>query len=423
MDTKALIEKRKTLSEQGKALLDRAAREKRALNAEEQSSFDKMHEEIMSLKGTIDRSAAQEAEEREQDQAREAEERRLAESRGRQTQTSIVAPTAEEDRREGFRAWALGGHRKHVSDAQLEAARRAGIDPNQRELEVRALNSTTATQGLNVIPDEMMRAFWDVQKWFGSVRSLATGIRTATGASLPIPKGDDTANTGAIVADSGAVVTTVDPSFGQVVLGAYKFSSKAVIVSVELLQDANINVAQYLGQKLGQRIGRAQNTYFTTGTGTGEPNGVQVAAALGKTAAATNAITFDEVIDLMHSVDIAYRAGASFMVHDTVAAYLRKLKDSQNRYLWEMSLQAGQPDRIFGKPVAINNDMDSAFSTNKRLVLFGDFSAYHVRDAGDVVIARGDELFLLNHQVVFVAFQRSDGNLIDTTAVKYLRTA
>ena len=125
----------------------------------------------------------------------------------------------------------------------------------------------------------------------------------------------------------------------------------------------------------------------------------------------------------MHSVDVAYRPNAGFMVHDTIAAYLRKLKDSQNRYLWEMSLQAGLPDRIFGKPVYINNDMDSALTTAKRLLLFGDFSYYQVRDAGQVVIARADELRLLNHQVVFVAFQRSDGRLPDTTAIKYLRLA
>lgn len=426
MTTKELLQKRVELNEKSKGLLDRATREKRNLSAEEQQEFDGLHTEIQALKAEADRRGVQEAEERELAAAREAEERRereLAQSRGRKTETSIVAPTREQDMREAFRCWALGGHRKYVTQEMREAAERLGIDPQSNGLEMRALNSVTATQGQNTIPDEMMQAFWDVQKWFGSVRSASTLIRTATGAPMPIPRGDDTANTGEIIDDSGAVTTTIDPSFGQVVLDAYKFSSRAVIVSVELLQDSNINVAAYLGRKLGERIGRAQQTFFTTGTGTGEPNGVQVAAALGKTAAATNAITWDEVIDLQHAVDVAYRGNASFMVHDTIAAYLRKLKDSQNRYLWEMSLQVGQPDRIFGKPVLINNDMDSTLVTNKRLVLFGDFSAYYVRDAGAVEVFRGDELFLLNHQVVFVAFQRSDGDLIDSTAVKYLRTA
>src|SRR6185295_6960804 len=114
------------------------------------------------------------------------------------------------------------------------------------------------------------------------------------------------------------------------------------------------------------------------------------------------------VIDLFHSVDPAYRnkPTSGFMMHDTTAAFLRKLKDSQNRYLWEMSLQAGLPDRAFGQPVYINNDQDSAFSTNKRLVLYGDFSAYAIRDAGPVTLYRADELRILNRQVVFLPIQR-----------------
>jgi HK97 family phage major capsid protein len=232
-------------------------------------------------------------------------------------------------------------------------------------------------------------------------------------------------NSGEIVADGGAITTTVDPTFGVMTLGSFKYSSKAVIVPWELLQDSSINLPQYLGNKLGERVARKQNTDFTAGAGTTLPFGVQVQAALGKTAAATNAITFDEVIDLYHSVDVAYRSRPNFrfMVHDNTAAYLRKLKDSQNRYLWEMSLQAGQPDRMFGHEVVINNDMDSAFTTNKRLVLAGDFGAYHVRDAGAVTIMRADELRMLNGQVVFLAWQRSDGNLAEANAVRYLRTA
>lgn len=88
-----------------------------------------------------------------------------------------------------------------------------------------------------------------------------------------------------------------------------------------------------------------------------------------------------------------------------------------------MSLVAGQPDTMFGVPVIVNNDMDSAFTTNKRLVLAGDFGAYFVRDAGPIQILRADELRMLNGQVVFLAWQRSDGNLAEANAVRYLRTA
>ena len=88
-----------------------------------------------------------------------------------------------------------------------------------------------------------------------------------------------------------------------------------------------------------------------------------------------------------------------------------------------MSVQAGQPDRIYGYPVVVNNDMSSTFSTSQKLVLFGDLAAYHVQNAGAPTFIRADELRVLNLQCVFLAWQRSDGDLVDTSAVKYLVTS
>lgn len=415
MDKDRLITERVELHEKSKGLLDRAEAEKRELTAEENEEFNRMHARSEELRQAIERVVQVEAEER----ALEG----LAESRGRRTEDRLIeTPDADIDRHLAFNAWALGGGatQRHITPEMRAACARLDFNFRDPGIELRALNSVTATQGQAAIPDEMMRALIDVQKWFGSVRGSATVIPTATGAPLPIPKGDDTANTGEIIADSGAVTTTADPAFAQVVLNSYKFSSKAVLISVELLQDAAINLAVYLGRKLGQRIGRIQNTKFTVGTGSSEPKGIVVASAAGKTAAATNSFTFDEIIDLEHSVDPAYRVGASFAMHDTIAAYVRKLKDSQNRYLWEVSTIAGQPDRLDGYPVLINNDMSSTLGTGEKLMLFGDMGAYHIRDAGPVEAIRADELFVLNHQVAFLAFQRSDGDLPDTTAVKHL---
>jgi HK97 family phage major capsid protein len=412
MDTKALIGERVKCYEDAKVILDRAAREGRTMTAAEQQTFDRLHARIDEIRCTVDRGDLQ-----------EAETRWLSTSRGRKAGLGVVEGTYDSDAALAFRAWACGP--AGATDEMRAAADRLGLNIHAAELETRALSSVTATQGQASIPDEMMKAFSETLKWYGRVREVSTVYNTTTGAPLPIPTVDDTSNTGEIVADGGAITTTADPTFGVVTLGAFKYSSKAVIVPWELLQDSSINLPIYLGGALGTRIGRKQNNDFTVGAGTTLPFGVQVQASLGKTAAATNAITWDEVIDLYHAVDPAYRnkPNSGFMMADSTAQFLRKLKDSQNRYLWEMSLQVGQPDRAFGQPVFINNDQDSAFSTNKRLVLYGDFSQYTIRDAGRVQIYRADELRILNGQVVFLAIQRSDGNLVQTSAVKYLRTA
>jgi HK97 family phage major capsid protein len=430
-----LIEERNKLYEDNKTLLDKAESEKRTLTAEEKVEFDKRDARIVEIKDTTDRAA------------RMAEEQAYqAESRGRKTAQNVIAeggqvdedPATSEDYRRGLRAWMLGGDPQFgVTPDDVAAARRAGMDPAQRQLDLGAINARvmqkralsigTTTAGGNIVVDELTRNFWDAQKWFGSMRQVSTIWKTSTGAPLPIPSGDDTANVGEIIGEGSAVTTTADPLFNTLTLGAFKYSSKAVIVSVELLQDAGafINLPAWLGQKLGERIGRIQNTHFSVGAGTTLPFGVATRASLGKTAAVTNAITFDELIDLEMSVDRAYRdaPGAGFMMNDVTGAMLRKVKDSNNQYLWQMSAQEGTPDRIFGRPVYINGDLDGPTATALRPVLYGDFRNYIIRDSTEVIFIRSDELRVLNHQVVFLAFQRSDGNLPNTASIKYLRMA
>jgi HK97 family phage major capsid protein len=125
------------------------------------------------------------------------------------------------------------------------------------------------------------------------------------------------------------------------------------------------------------------------------------------------------------AVDPAYVAKPPFavMMAPSTATLLRKSKDSQNRYLWEMSLQAPGAEMLFGHRVILNGDMEGPTATNKRVVLAGDFSAYYIDDAGPTVFIRDDSVRVLNHQSVFPAMKRSDGALTNTAAVKYLRTA
>lgn len=422
MNVREMMARRGVVGEQARAVLSAARAQNRGLTHTEQAEFDKLMSESESLSATIERE--------ERADSLDAE---LRQSAGRRTE-SILSSGDRVSRDQAdlaVRAWALGSK---ATTTMRDAAARYGIDVNNPELELRALSEGTTSAGGYSVGNEAIRAFETAEKFFGPVRRVARVIETTTGAQMPCPTVDDTSNTGEIVGEGSGITTTADPLFGQTVLKPFKYSSKAVIVSMELLQDSAIPLAEVLFEELGKRIGRKQNTDFTAGAGTTLPFGIQVQASLGKTAAATNAITWDEVLDLQASVDPAYanRPGTGFMLHQSTANYLRKLKDSQNRYLWEMSLQGPSPaqnnndgvaGRIAGWPVWINNDLDSAFSTNKRLVLFGHFPSYWIQDAGGPIFRRADELRLLTGEVVFVAFRRTDGALVNTAAVKYLRTA
>lgn len=133
-------------------------------------------------------------------------------------------------------------------------------------------------------------------------------------------------------------------------------------------------------------------------------------------------VTADEVIDLVYSLKRPYRKNAVFLANDVCVAELRKLKDSTGQYLWQPSLQAGEPDRVLGYKV-----YTSAYfpvpAPGKAAVAFGDFSYYNIGDRGSRSIAELKELFAENGMVGFVAKERVDGKLVLPEAVKLLKMA
>jgi HK97 family phage major capsid protein len=175
------------------------------------------------------------------------------------------------------------------------------------------------------------------------------------------------------------------------------------------------------------RFGRALNTACTTDDGSSKPQGVVTASTLGKTAASATAITFSEILDLIHSIDPAYRASQRFglMFHDATLAYLKKLSigSSDARPLWQPSFVEGAPDKIDGYRYWINQDMDSSINAASKLILAGDFNKYVIRLVQDLQYARLDELFSMNGLVGFQGYMSFDGELMNTSAIKHLITA
>jgi HK97 family phage major capsid protein len=238
---------------------------------------------------------------------------------------------------------------------------------------------------------------------------------------------DDTAKVAAAQTE-GATLTddgSEDAVFAQRQLDSFSASTEWVRVSYELANDSIFNMEQLLGDLLGERLGRRANAWLTTGTGSGQPNGIVTAATLGVTAASATAVTSDEIMGLLHSVDPAYRASPKcrWMFHDNILLAIRRLKDGQGNYLWQMGdVRNGEPDRLLGKPYSINQDMAGTQATTARIIAFGDFGKYFVRKVGAPLIgAIQDKDFWPGFGIA--GYIRLDGELADTAAVKYLRNA
>jgi HK97 family phage major capsid protein len=313
---------------------------------------------------------------------------------------------------------ALNRHDRAILEARYVTDPRMG--PELTSLGIRGAQSVGAgSAGGFMVPDDVMLSIVEAMKSFGGMRAVSTTVPTATGADLPIPTDNDTSVVGEIITEN-STHNDGDITFGQVVLQSFLYSSKVVKISRQLLQDARLDLAQYIGRKLGQRIGRIQNTHFTTGDGSSKPRGIVPASVLGVTASGPTDITYDELVDLQHSVDPAYQANASWMMNFTTLGLVRKLKDSANMPVWA-PMANGTPDTILGRPYTINQDMPAA-TTGLKSVLYGDFSNYHIRDAGNVILLRLEERYADALQVGFIGFLRSDGDLVDagTNPVKFL---
>ena len=280
--------------------------------------------------------------------------------------------------------------------------------------------STSSTAGGYLIAPEYMPELEKSLKDYSGILQACRVIMTSTGANLPWPTSDATSRKAALVAEN-ATSTATDFTFGQKSLDAFMYRDMAA-VSLELLQDSAFDLGAFINMSFAESFGRAYNEHFTVGTGSSQPNGVVTASTLGKTAASATAFTRGEMLDLLHSVDPGYRASRScgFMMNDAILAAIKKLALGSNDAspLWVPSMRDGAPDTIEGFRYWINQDMDSALTTGKKIMLFGDFSKYVVRQVMGMSIRRLEERFIDNGQVGFIAFACDDGELVNTSAVQ-----
>ena len=290
--------------------------------------------------------------------------------------------------------------------------------------------STTSAAGGYTIPTELHSEVIKSMLAWGPMYNddICTVINTTGGGAITIPTVNDTAKVvvqhvqgTALTNDGGA-----DVVFGEKTLNAHAYNTEFLNISKELLDDSVIAVESFIGSLLGERLGRRANLELTTGDGTGDPNGVVTASTSGKVAASTTAITWDEIMDLQHSVDPAYRMSPKtrFMFNDATLAAVRKLKDGNGNYLWQMGdVKSGTPGTFNGQNYSVNQAIAGlGDGVNSRVMLFGDFGKYMVRKVGAPLIGSvSDSTFFPG--VGVAGYIRLDGELADTAAVKFLALA
>ena len=391
----ALRDKRAKTWEKAKAFLDEKRGEDGILSVEDTATYEKMEAEVVSLGKEIERLERQAS---------------IDAELSRPTTDPITnTPTAPGGEAQTGRAAA------EYRTAFWNAMRtRDGVAPEVRN----ALQIGTDSEGGYLVPDEFERILISALEEENIFRQIATMVETESGErKIPVSASKGEASW----VDEEGVIPESDDKFGQITLGAFKVGTM-IKISEELLNDSVFNLESYITKEFARRIGSKEEEAFFSGNGTGKPTGIlhNSGAGVGLTAAAPNAITFDEVCDLFYSLKAPYRKKAEFILNDSTVKELRKLKDNNGQYLWQPSIKEGTPDTLLNRPLKTSAFMP-AVAASAKAILFGDFSYYWIADRQGRVFKRLNELYATTGQVGFLATQRVDGKLILPEAVKCLK--
>ncbi len=403
MIIRELRQKQTKLSADMRALLDAAQNESRDLTAEELGQFTQMEADYDALGESIAREERQAA--REAALAGTASGGNPAIERGLGgAKPTAVEPNDTDEYRSAMLAYMVNGS---ISPGLI-------LDGGERRaIQGVSLTGTGAT-GAVLAPVALERSLINEITAQNAIRQLADVRSSASDVDIPYVS----TNTTAYLVGEGVAVTASTPAFAKHNMKAYKVGALSYITH-EALQDMFIDMEAWVRDDFAAAFASLEETHFLTGTGSSQPSGVITGASSALTTGSSTAISGDELISLIYAVDAKYRQNGSFVMKDSTVSLLRKLKDGQGQYLWQPSLVAGQPDRLYGYPIYTSSKMEEA-TAGKKSVLFGDFKKFRILDRRGLYFQRLNEIAATTGQVGFLAFRRYDSKLLVSDAIKYI---
>lgn len=400
MDINAMRQERAGLVTQARGILDTAQAEKRELTAEEEQKFDRLMAD---------------ADKRDADIAREEK------LRERERRDAEVEPPARD--RNGPDGGGPDGLAQRAFARYLRDGR-AALSPE----ESRALNMGTDPEGgYLVAPQKFVQEL--IQKVDDDVplRRLATVMPLTTNESLGVPTLDTDLND----ADWTSEVATGSQDdalrFGKRELRPNPLA-KRVKVSRTLLRRGALDAETIVRDRMSYKFGVTQEKAYMTGDGNKKPLGLFTASTQGistgrdvQTGSATN-VTGDGLIDAKYTLKAAYWKRANWLFHRDAIKLTRKLKDSQNQYLWQPGLAGDRPDTILDVPYIVSEWVPNTFTTGLYVGMIADFSFYWIADSLAMEVQRLVELYAETNQVGFIGRLETDGMPVLEEAFVRLKT-
>lgn len=400
MNSVELREQRAKIAKDAREVMDRANSEARDMNSEEKAQFDKMIADVDKLKSQIESLEKVEAVEDE---------------------ISVDSEAARKRNVMGIETRDARG-----SKDGLTAYRNYCRNGETRDLVL----STNTAGGYVVTPVEVSEQIITLMNNAVFMRQLATVHTLNSAASLGAPRLTTdmtdpawTSEVSAVSADTAMVYDRRDIT--------PKLLAKLVTVSHQLL-NARPNVEAHVNERLVYKYGIAQENGYLNGDGSGKPLGVFQPSSSGISTArdvvgsnTTTAITADTLFDVKYFLKSGYLKSKSvaWILNRTVIKDIAKLKDSENRYLWQPALSAGTPDTLLDIAVYSSEYAPNTMTAGLYVGILGDFSYYWIADQKALEIQRLVERYAEKNEVGFIGRFYSDGAPILEEAFSRIKLA
>ena len=408
MKLKELMEKRAQAVADARALLDRAEKESRDLIDEESRQYDALIEAAGTLKDHIE----QERQQRELEREIAAADGDNPENRGNEDGTGETRDRATLAY-DGFRSWMRSG------------ATGASADPAAAQ-EFRALSAGVDTKGgYLVAPQQFVQELIKELDDMVYIRQWAT-VQPVEGAdSLGAPSLDSDPGDADWTTELATGTEDDEMKFGKRELHPHPLA-KRIKISNEALRRSVMPVERIVRERLLHKLSVTHEKAFLIGSGAGEPLGVFTASADGistsrdiSTDHTTTAITFDGLQNAKFALKAGYRRRARWLFHRDAVKQVSKIKDADNRYIWQTSTREGEPERLLGLPYHESEFVPNTFTTGQYVGILGDFTYYWIADDMQQQIQRLAELYAETNQTGFIL--RSNGDAMPVLESAFVR--
>lgn len=310
---------------------------------------------------------------------------------------------------------------------------RKGHESDLLTFEAKGLSTSPDREGGFFVPSIISSYIHKTLKDSSSLRSLARITEISTSALEMLVDKEEAA--AAWAEEKGERRETATPEIAKVRIPVHEMYAKSRATQ-KLLDDAAINIEEWLAEKISLRMASLENTSFINGDGNGKPKGFlnyETAAANGWEWGKLEEIktgvrgAFKEdnpeetLIDLFHALKPAYLSQATWLMSRSAQSLVRKLKDpNQHHYLWQPPLSLDVRPTLMGHPIHIMDDMPALTQgTASKSVVFGNFfEGYQIVDRQGTYTLR--DPYSAKPYVEFYTVRRVGGDVVNFEALKVL---